>query len=79
MALAFAPLQEICPDRATPELTELTARLGSMIPYRQAASVMAEFLPLSRRRPMRRSANAPFELVRGLTARRQRKRETRHS
>jgi hypothetical protein len=31
---------------ATPELTELTARLGSMMPYRQAASVMAEFLPL---------------------------------
>jgi hypothetical protein len=45
-ALAFAPLQEICPDRATPKLTELTARLGSMMPYRQAASVMAEFLPI---------------------------------
>jgi hypothetical protein len=45
-ALAFAPLQEICPDRATPELIELTARLGSMMPYRQAASVMTEFLPL---------------------------------
>ena len=45
-ALAFAPLCEICPDRATPELTELTARLGSMMPYRQAASVMAEFLPI---------------------------------
>jgi hypothetical protein len=46
LALAFAPLCEICPDRATPELRELTARLGSMMPYRQAASVMAEFLPL---------------------------------
>jgi hypothetical protein len=45
-ALAVAPLGEICPDRATPELTELTARLGSMMPYRQAASVMAEFLPI---------------------------------
>ena len=44
--LAFAPLQEICPDWATPELTELTARLGSMMPYRQAANVMAEFLPI---------------------------------
>lgn len=42
---AFAPLKEICPDRATPELMELTARLGSMMPYRQAASVLAEFLP----------------------------------
>ena len=45
-AFAFAPLCEICPDRATPELRELTARLGSMMPYRQAANVMAEFLPI---------------------------------
>lgn len=43
---AFAPLTEICPDRATPELMELTARLGSMMPYRQAAKVLAEFLPI---------------------------------
>lgn len=37
MECAFAPLKEICPDRATPELMEVTARLGSMMPYRQAA------------------------------------------
>ncbi|WP_156942762.1 hypothetical protein [Mesorhizobium sp. L48C026A00] len=43
---AFAPLKEICPDQATPELMELTARLGSMMPYRQAAKVLAEFLPI---------------------------------
>ena len=43
---AFAPLKEICPDRATSELMELTARLGSMMPYRQAAKVLAEFLPI---------------------------------
>jgi hypothetical protein len=46
MVVAFAPLKEICPDRATSELMELTARLGSMMPYRQAASVLAEFLPV---------------------------------
>ena len=46
LALAFAPLSDICPDRATPELMELTARLGSMMPYRQAAAVMANFLPI---------------------------------
>ncbi|UPJ68374.1 hypothetical protein IVB23_14325 [Bradyrhizobium sp. 191] len=45
MVGAFAPLKEICPDRATPELMELTARLGSMLPYRQAAKVLADFLP----------------------------------
>ena len=43
---AFAPLKEICPDRATSELMELTARLGSMMPYRQAAKVLADFLPV---------------------------------
>lgn len=43
---AFAPLKENCPDRATPELMELTARLGSMMPYRQAAKVLADFLPV---------------------------------
>ncbi|MDI6028455.1 ISKra4 family transposase [Corticibacterium sp. UT-5YL-CI-8] len=46
MDSAFAPLNEICPDRATPELMELTARLGSMMPYRQAAKVLGEFLPI---------------------------------
>lgn len=46
MVVAFASLKEICPDRATSELMELTARLGSMMPYRQAASVLAESLPV---------------------------------
>ncbi len=46
MVAAFAPLNEICPDRATPELIELTARLGSIMPYRQAAKVLGEFLPI---------------------------------
>ncbi|OJU48981.1 MAG: hypothetical protein BGO03_11670 [Mesorhizobium sp. 61-13] len=46
MVVAFAPLKEICPDRATSELMELTARLGSMMPYRQAANVLADFLPI---------------------------------
>ncbi|QGU21102.1 hypothetical protein MCHK_11735 (plasmid) [Mesorhizobium huakuii 7653R] len=43
---AFAPLKEICPDRATRELMELTARLASTMPYRQAASILAKFLPI---------------------------------
>ncbi len=46
MVGAFAPLKEICPDPATPELMELTARLGSMMPHRQAAKVLADFLPI---------------------------------
>ncbi len=46
MIAAFAPLKAICPDRATPELMELTARLGSTMPYRQAAKVLTDFLPI---------------------------------
>jgi len=44
--MAFTVLGELCPDRATPELMELTARLGSMLPYRKAAELLAEFLPI---------------------------------
>jgi hypothetical protein len=39
-------LRDICPDQATPELMERSARLGSLLPYRKAAEVMAEFLPI---------------------------------
>jgi hypothetical protein len=44
--MPFTVLNEICPDQATPELMELTARLGGMMPYRKAAEVLAEFLPI---------------------------------
>ncbi|OWK23146.1 hypothetical protein AJ87_41625 [Rhizobium yanglingense] len=44
MVGAFAPLKEICPDRATSELMELTAQLASVISYRQAVNVLAKFL-----------------------------------
>ena len=43
---ASAVLRDFCPDQATPELMELSARLGSLMPYRKAADVIAEFLPI---------------------------------
>ncbi|WP_245435047.1 ISKra4 family transposase [Methylocystis rosea] len=43
---ASTVLRDICPDQATPELMELSARLGSLMPYRKAADVLAEFLPI---------------------------------
>lgn len=43
---AWSVLADICPDQATPELMERSARLGALLPYRKAAEVMAEFLPL---------------------------------
>lgn len=45
-AETYCLFRRVCPARATSELMELTARLGSMMPYRQAASVLAEFLPV---------------------------------
>ena len=44
---ASAVLRDICPDQATPELMELSARLGSLMRYRKAADVIAEFLPVN--------------------------------
>jgi hypothetical protein len=43
---ASAVLCDICPDQATPELMELSARMGSLMTYRKAADVLAEFLPI---------------------------------
>ena len=43
---ASAVLRDFCPDQATPELMEPAARLGSLMPYRKAADVIAEFLPV---------------------------------
>lgn len=43
-------------DRATPELMELMARLGSMLPYRQAPKVLADSCPMNRPRRMRSCA-----------------------
>lgn len=42
---SFAPVSEIVPDRAMPELMRLTAKLGALLPYRQAADVLATFVP----------------------------------
>lgn len=41
----FSPAADICPDRATPELLELSAKLGAKFSYREAAEVLETFLP----------------------------------
>ncbi|MDE2361176.1 MAG: ISKra4 family transposase [Hyphomicrobiales bacterium] len=43
---ASAVLQDFCPDQATPEVMELSPRLGSLMPDCKAADVIAEFLPV---------------------------------
>src|SRR5277367_1848514 len=68
---AWTVLRDICPDQATAELMERSARLGSLLPYRKAAEVMAEFLPIKptesfvtlRHRASRAEAGRNFEIV----------------
>jgi hypothetical protein len=43
---AWTVLSQICPDQATPESMERSGRLGPLLPYRKAAEVTAEFLPI---------------------------------
>jgi hypothetical protein len=41
----FSPAADLCPDRATPELMELSARLGAKLSYRDASDILSTFLP----------------------------------
>ncbi|SEF06504.1 hypothetical protein SAMN05519104_8221 [Rhizobiales bacterium GAS188] len=43
----LSPVAEIMPDRCTPEYERLIAKMGSLLPYRRARTLLAEFLPLA--------------------------------
>jgi hypothetical protein len=55
------PVVEIMPDRCTPEYERVVARMGSLLPYARARTLLSEFLPFgdvpavetTRRRTMR--------------------------
>src|SRR6202044_1432820 len=40
------PVAEIMPDRCTPEYERTVAKMGSLLPYRRARSLLEEFFPL---------------------------------
>jgi len=42
---AFSPLLPIIPERATPELLALQAKLSTQMSYRQVVAILREFLP----------------------------------
>jgi hypothetical protein len=44
---AFCPLWSIIPERATPELLTLQAKLAAQMSYRRVVETMREFLPVS--------------------------------
>lgn len=41
------PVAEIMPDRCTPEYELIIAKMGSLLPYARARTLLAEFLPLA--------------------------------
>jgi hypothetical protein len=46
--VSFSPLADLLPDRCTPELRRLQAELGARHSFREAARLLATFLPCSR-------------------------------
>jgi hypothetical protein len=42
----LTPVAEIMPDRCTPEYERVIAKMGSLVPYARARTLLSEFLPL---------------------------------
>ena len=69
----LSPVAEIMPDRCTPEYERVVAKMGSLLPYRRARTVLSEFLPLgkpqtvetTRQRTLRVGAGLEREAVAG--------------
>ena len=65
------PVAEIMPDRCTPEYECVIAKMGALLPYRRARTLLSEFLPLgdipavetTRRRTMRVGARLEQQAV----------------
>ena len=45
--LILKPIAEIMPDRYAPEYERLIAKMGSLLPYRRARTLLSEFPPLA--------------------------------
>jgi len=73
------PVAEIMPDRCTPEYERIIVKMGSLLPYRRARTLLSEFLPLgdvpavetTRRRTMRVGARLEQQAVVSQPPRRQ--------
>jgi hypothetical protein len=67
------PVAEIMPDRCTPEYERIIAKMGALLPYRRARTLLAESLPLgdlqtvetTRQRTLRVGARLEQEAVAG--------------
>jgi hypothetical protein len=47
LEVAYSPMGSYIPERATPELLALQAKLSALMPYRQVVATLREFLPVS--------------------------------
>jgi hypothetical protein len=54
------PVAEIMPDPCTPEYEQTVAKMGSLLPYRRARTLLAEFLPLGKPQAMETARQRPF-------------------
>jgi hypothetical protein len=69
----LSPIAEIMPDRCTPEYERVLAKMGALLPYRRARTLLSEFLPLdalqtvetTRQRTLRVGARLEQEAVAG--------------
>jgi hypothetical protein len=69
----LSPVAEIMPDRCTPEYERVVAKMGALVPYRRARTLLSEFLPLgkpptvetTRQRTLRVGARLEQEAVAG--------------
>ena len=69
----LSPVAEIMPDRCTPEYEQVVAKMGALLPYRRARTLLSEFLPLgkpqtvetTRQRTLRVGARLEREAVAG--------------
>jgi hypothetical protein len=67
------PVGEIMPDRCTPEYERMVAKMGAVLPYRRARTLLSEFLPFdtlqtvetTRQRTLRVGARLEQEAVAG--------------
>ena len=81
------PVAEIMPDRCTPEYERTVAKMGSLLPYRRARTLLAEFLPLgkpqavetTRQRTLRVGARLEREAVAGAGSKPRWRRNLLHS
>src|ERR1700729_1750247 len=69
----LSPVAEIMPDRCTPEYERIVAKMGALLPYRRARTLLAGFLPLAdlravgtaRQRSLRVGARLEQDVVAG--------------